>query len=100
MEKKGDYDSFMQAMAALNLPHKKADAKKSSTAQAKGDKEAPKPGKKQPITTNFDPNNKFHMIEVINLSGFAKKVNFIQFLLKYRNLIERPFVNSWTLLLI
>jgi hypothetical protein len=52
-------------VTALNLPARLADAKKSKDGDGK---------KKPALTTNFDPTNKFHMVEVINLSGFQFKV--------------------------
>jgi len=51
-------------VTALNLPTRLTDTKKPS-----GDAK-----KKPALTTNFDPTNKFHMVEVINLSGFQFKV--------------------------
>lgn len=78
LEKKSEFDTFLQAMTALNLPQRKVDSKKSQQQSGQGQKDPKQGGQKnKAVSTNFDPNNKFHMIEKIDLSNFASKVYFL-----------------------
>ena len=90
MEKKPEFESFLQALAALNLPQKKPEGKKGSSATTTKSFDN-KPGAKRPMTTNFNPSNPYHMIEKIDLSNFAGKVIFAYEFIRnvFRNLVER-----------
>lgn len=73
MQKKPEFESFLQALSALNLPQKKPEGKKGASSSTTSSKDS-KPGSKKQMTTNFNPSNPFHMIEKIDLSNFAGKV--------------------------
>jgi hypothetical protein len=78
-------------VTALNLPSRIADTKKAK--QTAGDDKEGK--KKLALSTNFDPTNKFHMVEVINLSGFQYRVNIL-ITQKFSKNRLRDFVESIT----
>ena len=92
MEKKFEYDSFLHALADLNLPLRKADLKKKIGSKPESNRSSTDKLKKQ-ITTSFDPANPDHMIEKINLSNFIgmvlnHSIIIMKLRLQYRNLVS------------
>lgn len=63
--------NFIQSFYAMNLPQKKINSKKKN--ERRGGRSSFK-NKKNQLSTTFDQNNPDHMIQKINLSGFARKV--------------------------
>lgn len=63
IEKEEKIENFLQYLYSLNLPQKIPD----------GGKKAGFNGQRNKQLTTFDPNNKFHMIEYLNLSNFDNK---------------------------
>lgn len=96
--KKKDDDSFVYALAALNLPQKKVDGKKGAGGMTSPMGGAGRGPKSKNLTTTFNPANPAHMVEVINLSNFAGRVrrSFYKFSLLinlFRNSTEQVSEN-------
>lgn len=76
-----EHQNFIQAFYALNLPQKlmESNKNKSFRIQSSNTRQSGVGGKqggskkKEELTTTFDQNNKFHMVEKIDLSNYRGK---------------------------